>query len=93
VKRLWWFGVGAAAGATSTLYGLARLRQSAARPAAERLAGAAGTVGGAVGTVVGGTARLGAAGARRFIDDARDQIRQVESELGVEPDGPPSGRR
>lgn len=70
IKRLVWFGVGALAGASGTVWTLVRLRRSAARPAVERVA-----------SVVTGTARSGANGVRRFVDDARTQVRLAEQEL------------
>lgn len=70
IKRLVWFSAGALAGASGTVWSLVRLRRSAARPAAERVA-----------SVVTGTARTGADGVRRFVDDARAQVRLAEQEL------------
>lgn len=70
IKRLVWFSAGALAGASGTVWTLVRLRRSAARPAAERVA-----------SVVTGTARSGADGVRRFVDDARTQVRLAEQEL------------
>lgn len=69
-KRLIWFVFGALAGSSGTVWALIRLRRSAARPTAERVA-----------TAVVGTARSGADGVRRFVDDARQQVRLAEAEL------------
>lgn len=69
-KRLVWFVAGALAGSWATVWALVRLRRSAARPTAERVASA-----------VAGTARTGADGVRRFVEDARTQVRLVEQEL------------
>lgn len=70
IKRLVWFTAGAAAGSAGTVWAWVRLRRSAARPAAERVASA-----------VAGTARTGADGVRRFVEDARTQVRLAEQEL------------
>lgn len=70
MKRVVWFSAGAVTGFGGAVYGYVRLRRSAGRPAAERVA-----------TVVADTARTGVDGARRFVDDARVQIRQAESEM------------
>jgi hypothetical protein len=69
-KRLVWFTAGLLSGAVGTVYGYVRLRQSAARPIAER-----------VGGVVSRQARAGVDGVRRLVEDTRDEIRAVESEL------------
>ena len=83
IKRLVWFVAGALAGASGTVWALVRLRRSAARPAAERVA-----------SVVSGTARTGADGVRRFVDDARQQVRLAEQELRPPGNGaPPSASR
>ena len=70
IKRLVWFSAGAVAGSCGTVWALVRLRRSASRPAAERVA-----------AVVAGTARTGADGVRRFVEDARSQVRLAEQEL------------
>jgi len=70
IKRLVWFVAGALAGSSATVWAWVRLRRSAARPAAERVA-----------SVVAGTARTGADGVRRFVEDARTQVRIAEREL------------
>ena len=74
MKRVFWFSAGAVSGFGGAVYGYVRLRRSAGRPAAERVANA-----------VADTARTGVDGARRFVDDARVQIRQVESEMRQDP--------
>jgi hypothetical protein len=70
MKRVVWFSAGVVTGAAGSVYGYVRLRRSVRRPAAERVVDA-----------VAGTARSGVDGARRFIDDARQQIRTAEAEL------------
>lgn len=80
-KRLVWFVAGALAGSTGTVWALVRLRRSAARPTAERVA-----------TVVADTARTGADGVRRFVDDARTQVRRAEQELRPPVESAPPGR-
>lgn len=70
MKRVFWFSAGAVTGFGGAVYGYVRVRRSAGRPAAERVAG-----------VVADTARTGVDGARRFVDDARVQIRRAESEM------------
>ena len=76
MKRVFWFSAGAVSGFGGAVYGYVRLRRSAGRPAAERVANA-----------VADTARTGVDGARRFVDDARVQIRQVEVEMRQDPEG------
>jgi hypothetical protein len=82
MKRVVWFSAGAVTGFGGAVYGYVRLRRSAGRPAAERVA-----------TVVADTARTGVDGARRFVDDARVQIRQAESEMRqlADPEPPEPG--
>jgi len=75
-KRFVWFMIGAVAGSSGTVWAWVRLRRSAARPPAERVA-----------ALVADTARSGADGVRRFVDDARAQVRLAERELRPEPDG------
>ena len=80
-KRLVWFVLGVVAGSSGTVWAWLRLRRSAARPTAERVASA-----------VAGTARTGADGVRRFVDDARTQVRRAEQELRPPVEPTPPGR-
>jgi hypothetical protein len=70
IKRLVWFSSGAVTGFAGAVYGYARLRRTAGRLRAERVADS-----------VVATASSGAAGVRRFVDDTRRNIRDVEAEL------------
>jgi hypothetical protein len=70
MKRVVWFSAGAVTGFGGAVYGYVRVRRSARRPAAERVV-----------NVIAETARTGVDGARRFVDDARDHIQHVESEM------------
>ncbi len=80
-KRLVWFVAGVVAGSSGTVWAWLRLRRSAARPTVER-----------VGSVVADTARSGAEGVRRFVDDARIQVRRAEQELRPPAESTPPGR-
>lgn len=81
IKRLVWFLLGVLAGSSATVWAWLRFRRSAARPTAERVASA-----------VADTARTGADGVRRFVDDARVQVRRAEQELRPPVESTPPGR-
>lgn len=74
MKRIFWFGTGAASGFGCAVYGYARLRREAGRTRADQVAGRLVKV-----------ARGGMGAARELIDDTREAVREAENELRTRP--------